>query len=91
MPEGLRCDLCRWWGWDGNRQSGMDHLSADCRRNAPIFHEVRDGGYIREQNWPQTKGKDWCGDFEQIPQRYSDMPTAKSRVLPDGRVEIDTR
>jgi hypothetical protein len=63
--SGDKCQWCRFWGASVQRD-GADFRQFDCRRHAPIFHEIRDGGYIRQQSWPQTKHDDWCGDFDRL-------------------------
>jgi hypothetical protein len=70
------CQFCKWWApgdYQGNatvesRENIGRHMNVDCRRHAPIVREIRSGNYIQFQNWPQTNGASWCGDFEQVPE-----------------------
>lgn len=62
----MNCKFCRFWNFValGDETRGIaDFQTFDCRRHAPVI-----GGEIGVTAWPQTKGKDGCGDFELMPE-----------------------
>ena len=56
-----RCANCRWWSrvnWclpDG-------YPLGECRRYPPTR---RDEQAVLARHWPETKDRDWCGEFDQ--------------------------
>lgn len=48
----IRCSKCRFWGTD-KRGS----MAAVCRR-----YPARTDG-----SWPETRSRDWCGEFSLMP------------------------
>lgn len=62
------CSACKFWDCNAYERgrhgaSSLHELQEDCRRHAPIDmsqEELTKGLRL----WPQTRGDDWCGDFE---------------------------
>jgi hypothetical protein len=61
-----RCATCRWWEPQFGRR---DHSEGQCRRHGPSMSMVVTTDRYRAENgrWPETRGVDWCGDFELMP------------------------
>lgn len=70
------CGNCRFWALsrmpeaDGDEPKGLQWEKSDCRRHAPglptikVITEPRYNSGDLDGSWPQTKLRDWCGDFE---------------------------
>lgn len=71
------CGNCKYWAlqgyqhdWEGAEPlgiggTGADGSVSDCRANAPISLLPGDARLHGSAQWPTTKRKDWCGQFEQ--------------------------
>lgn len=64
--EGMACWRCNYWNaltdeWRTPKVIG----GFQCRRHSPTTRGAIHGRAVPE--WPETEGKDWCGDFEAYP------------------------
>lgn len=74
MADNPTCASCRWWETESSSCPGV---FGECRRNAPIRREDREG--VRAYPypaWPPTSAQDWCGEH---------APRVESSDRPDFR------
>lgn len=60
MSVVYNCTNCQFWNaaW---RDSGALFLAGQCRRHAPVAIAETP----IDSRWPQTYGREWCGDHKQ--------------------------
>lgn len=60
--EGWACMRCKFSLLDIGRDKEPIRV---CRRRAPSIVVIpTPQGIVVQNMWPQTRGEDWCGDFE---------------------------
>lgn len=57
-----RCETCTYW-----RSSDGPYNPGHCRRHSPAVDpsDKQNGTSTSGTLWPATRGRDWCGDWEQ--------------------------
>ncbi len=61
-----KCLTCRFWNSPFNRADEF-HGGA-CRRHAPVLMTLTTNrSFGPEAEFPQTQGRDWCGDYVKGP------------------------
>lgn len=69
-----KCQWCRYWNIfqyisfvddealadEPRRRRETAYGRFDCRKRSPVYENVAG----KSAQWPQTEGREWCGDFE---------------------------
>lgn len=64
-----RCMACKWWDATSVYRKGAEYMSRDCRRHSPTVRLTTDRYEASSPFFPQTKGSDFCGDWEEFKPR----------------------
>lgn len=57
----MYCDVCKFWNKTNLCNRGQ------CRKRAPQYNlapKYNTEGHVHHHVFPETRGDDWCGDFE---------------------------
>jgi len=61
------CWSCKFWAVKGDRRQATDESEAECRFMPPsILRSIVTprGERALRRSWPETFGKDWCGQHQ---------------------------